>query len=114
MPASLDFPPREIMKRSSPIVAIAVGTLLCGASQALASAPGAWAKLEAEARRACLQKSGLRQATVRGDTLMFDKHQLIFVRGVYPQKHMRGARGEVACLYDRTTRRAETVESKAR
>jgi len=34
------------------------------------------------------------------------------VRGTYPQKFMKGAKGTMLCLYDRRTRRAEVAEAK--
>lgn len=82
------------------------------AAPAAASSPDAWAAGNAAARRACLAVAGLNKASASEPILFSDEvgQTGFVVEGIYPQRHMKGARGTLLCLYDRRTKRAETSE----
>ena len=92
-----------------------LGVSLLLAMPAGASSPQAWAAGNAAARRACLAVAGLRGATASEPILFSDRvGQTGFViEGIYPQRHMKGARGTFLCLYDRRAKRAEVAEMPA-
>ncbi len=93
---------------------ILAGLLL--SAPAYASSPAAWAELDNRAKKACAQASGFREplvspATVRfSDTLGLDMR---LVAGIYPQPHMKGARGQVLCAYNRRTGATEVQDADA-
>lgn len=87
--------------------------LLIAAVPALATSPAAQAGADRATARACRSVSGLKDATIEGapvrfgDTIGIDAR---LVRGTWPQRHMKGARATMLCLYDRRAKRAETQE----
>ena len=83
---------------------------------ALASSPDAWAKLGAKAAAACAKASGFRDPLVSSATVRFSDLlglDMRLVAGVYPQPHMKGARGQVLCAYDRRTGKTEVQDAEA-
>ena len=98
------------MRRSLIFLSLTVATMAFPAS---AATPRSYAALDRQTSAACIVASGLRNATVGpvvrfSDTVMMDVRT---VTGTYPQAHMRGAKGEMLCLYNRRTKRAETQET---
>ena len=95
---------------------ILVPTLvLIAAAPALASSPAAMARGERDATRACLKASGLRDAASFGRPLMFSdtvRQTALLIGGRYPQKHMKGAKAKMICLYDRRKHSAEVQEAE--
>lgn len=84
------------------------------APPAYASTPSAWAAADRAATRACLAASGLREARVLPGRARFDDragYDALLVRGIWPQRHMKGAKGTMLCLWHRSTRRATVVEA---
>lgn len=79
----------------------------------LATAPAARAAADRATARACRSVSGLKDARVEGgpvrfsDTISMDAR---LVRGIWPQPHMKGAKAQMLCLYDRRAHRAEVQE----
>ena len=76
---------------------------------ALASSEDAWAALDKASASACISASGFLKAKVFAPTRFSDAvgYDARFVSGTYPQKHMKGAKGQMLCLY---ARKAKTVE----
>jgi hypothetical protein len=84
------------------------------AAPALASSPDAWAASARAGRAACIKAADLAKPTVSANLVFSDRigRDALLVRGTYKQRHMRGARGTMLCLYDRRTRTAEVQEAK--
>ena len=85
------------------------------AQPALASTPAAWTASARAGANACLKASGLRQATVPPSRVGFPDTvgcDAMLVHGIWPQRHMKGAKGTMLCLYHRTTKRAVVEEAK--
>jgi len=84
------------------------------AAPALASSPAAWAANNRDGRAACVKAAGLLRASASPAVGFSDVigRDAMLVRGVYPQKHMKGAKGTILCLYERRTKKAEAMEAK--
>jgi hypothetical protein len=84
------------------------------AQAAIASSPASWQAAAKAGRAACLKASELKMATASGPIIFSDTlgRDAFLVRGTYPQRFMKGARGTMLCLVDRRTHRAEAVEAK--
>ena len=82
------------------------------ANVAHASSPDAWAKLDADSAKACIAASGFSKAKVSASTHFSDTagYDVRVVSGIYPQKHMKGATGQVLCLYGRKSKIVEVQE----
>lgn len=101
------------MKR--PLAAASLSIAAFAASPSQASTPAAYAALDRQSSAACIKASGLRDARV-GEAVRFSDSFLMDARtvsGVWPQAHMKGAKANMLCLYNRRTRRAETQEATA-
>ena len=84
------------------------------AGPAVASSPAAWAENNKAGRAACLKAAGLQRASaspVVGFSDVIGRDAML-VRGTYPQRHMKGAKGTMLCLYERRTKKAEAMEAK--
>ncbi|WP_426166832.1 hypothetical protein [Sandarakinorhabdus sp. DWP1-3-1] len=95
------------------LVAAAVATPML-AAPASASTDAAMARGMAQAGRACLKASELKNAAIVGEPILFSDatgKTAILVTGRWRPAHMRNARATMLCLYDRSTRRAETQEA---
>jgi heat shock protein HslJ len=77
-----------------------------------ASTPRAYAALDRQTHRTCIEVSGLRDATATTISRFSDQFGIdaINVTGIYPQAHMYGAAGNMMCLYNRITGKAEVQE----
>ena len=75
---------------------------------------GAWQASARQGRQACIAAAHLLRPTVSAAVGFSDRtgYDAMLVRGTYPQKFMKGAKGTMLCLYDRRTRRAEVAEAK--
>lgn len=84
------------------------------AAPALASSPAAWEAGNAAARTACLRAAGLAAPRAAGPVLFSDAQgkTAFLVTGRYRQAFMKGRAGQMLCLYDRRTKRAEVAEAK--
>jgi hypothetical protein len=84
------------------------------ASAATASSTASWQASAKVGRAACLKASELKAATASGPIIFSDTlgRDAFLVRGTYPQRFMKGAKGTMLCLVDRRTHRAEAVEAK--
>jgi hypothetical protein len=93
----------------------ALGALLVLVAPASASTTKAWQGASEAARLACIKASGLLEANASAPIVFSDRtaQSAVLVRGTYPQKFMKGAAATMLCLYDRRTRKAEAVETKA-
>lgn len=81
---------------------------------ATASSEKAWQAHEQEVIASCVKASGLRLAHALGKPFRFsDKvgFDALMIAGHYPQAHMNNAKTAVLCLFNRTTRTAETAEA---
>lgn len=89
-----------------------IATLMI-ATPAAASSPAAWSKFDGEVRKACITASGFKSAQA-SSVLGFDDRVgkvALLVTGIWPQPHMKGARGTMLCLYDKRSRQAFTDEA---
>ena len=85
-----------------------------GVRLAQASSPAAWSAHDREVASACTQASGLKQAAVTGQPMVFDDSlgmTALVVTGRYPQPHMKNQLGRVLCLFDRKTRQAHITSA---
>jgi hypothetical protein len=84
------------------------------ATPALASSTAAWTASAKAGRAACIKAAGLTKPTVSAPLTFSDRigRDALLVRGTYPQRFMKGARGTMLCLYDRRSRSAEVQEAK--
>jgi heat shock protein HslJ len=92
---------------------LAFAGFLLGATPALASTPASWAALGRASAQACIAASGLHGATV-GAPLRFSDTlgvEARLISGTYRPAHMKGAAGQMLCLYDRRSRRAEIQDA---
>jgi len=74
---------------------ILLGVLLAASGLASASSGEAWNKLQADTRKACLAKSGFKNAKVVEGPVMFANAVLYRIGGNWPQPHMKGKYGKV-------------------
>jgi hypothetical protein len=93
------------------------GTILLAilvAAPATASTEAAWKASARQGRQACIATAHLLRPTVSAAVGFSDRtgYDAMLVRGTYPQKFMKGAKGTMLCLYDRRTHRAEIAEAK--
>lgn len=94
---------------------ILIGLLMISAP-ALASSTAAWNAHDAAARGVCVKAAGLAAPITASAPVIFSDDAgaktAILVTGRYRQSFMHGAKGEMLCLYDRRTKRAEVQEAK--
>jgi hypothetical protein len=92
---------------------------LCGLTMPIAGYSSAsaaednYARLDKAERAACIKASGFLKATVSPKTYGFSDQvgwDIRLVSGTYPQRHMKGARGQMLCAYRRGTGRVEVQE----
>jgi hypothetical protein len=95
--------------RAALALGVAAGAIF--AVPATASTTRSWAQLKPRVVEACRQQSGLRSARVTEYWPAFDAQAAAMVVGEYPQRHMKGRRGAVLCLYDKRTGTAQTQEA---
>jgi hypothetical protein len=95
------------------MIRLLVPAALLAAMPAAASTPAAWTAMYKAAERACTTSAGLRTPTVSPAVDFSDDigKTALLVRGIYPQRFMKGATGTFLCLYDRRTKRAEAHEA---
>ena len=82
-------------------------------SAASAATPSSYAAVDRQSDAACRKASGFRDP-VAGPPVRFSDRFLVdarLVKGIFPQAHMKGARGTMLCLYNRRTKRAEVQEA---
>jgi hypothetical protein len=86
--------------------------VLLNTTSALASSDEAWAALDKASAKACIAASGFLKAKVSEPTRFSDAvgYDVRVVSGTYPQKHMKGAKGVMLCLYARKTKAVEIQE----
>lgn len=87
-------------------------TLVWAANPIQASSGDAWAALDKASAKACIAASGFLKAKVSAPTRFSDTvgYDFRIVSGTYPQKHMKGAKGQMLCLYARKTKTVEVQE----
>ena len=98
--------------RTAALCALLVLSTGSGVRLAQASSPTAWSAHDREVASACTQASGLKQAAVTGQPMVFDDSlgmTALVVTGRYPQPHMKNQPARVLCLFDRKTRQAHTT-----
>jgi Ni/Co efflux regulator RcnB len=83
------------------------------ASSATSTTQSNYVRLDKAERLACIRASGFVRATVSPKTYGFSDQvgwDIRLVSGTYPQRHMKGARGQMLCAYQRATGRVETQD----
>lgn len=83
------------------------------ATAAQASSPQAWDRLRSRSEAACTQASGFRDARMTSYADGFAASTVAVIEGVWPQPHMKSAKGRVFCLFDKKTGKAEVAEPQA-
>jgi hypothetical protein len=81
---------------------------------AAAATPDAINQSLSDAKLACRKASDLKNAATLGKPVMFSDTSgktAILVTGIWRPKHMKGARANMLCLYDRATRSVEVQEA---
>ncbi|WP_205480387.1 hypothetical protein [Sphingomonas arenae] len=92
---------------------ILAAAAVAATSAASASTPEAWAQLDRQVTRACLNAAGLTRARIIPDKASFSDRVPVELRIV--EGYNRGGVVDVKlCAYDRRTRRATTVEGVGR
>ena len=84
------------------------------ASPATGSSTAAWAQLQRQAERSCVERSGFIRPRV-SNMIVFDDSTgvvAILVTGIFRQRSMSGASGTNLCLYNRRTKKAVVEEAK--
>ncbi|MFZ5776172.1 MAG: hypothetical protein ACOY3Z_11875 [Thermodesulfobacteriota bacterium] len=79
-----------------------------------ASSPDEWVRHEKEMAAKCIKASGLKEARIVGENVLFGDevgYHAAMVRGRYPQPHMENAVGHVLCLFNIKTREAQCGEA---
>lgn len=101
--------------RNSAATLLPLGTLLVLglSSPASASSDDAWKQMFAAAKKACIEASSLTKAKASEPVLFSDDvgYVALLVSGTYPQKHMKGQKGRMLCLFERKTGKASTEEA---
>jgi hypothetical protein len=96
------------------ICTAAFGIFAATFSVAIASAAeNNYTRLDKAERAACIKASGFVRASVSPKKIGFSDqvgYDIRLVSGRYPQKHMKGARGKMACAYKRGSGRVEVQE----
>lgn len=81
----------------------------------LASSDVEWSAHNKKVLATCLKQSGLKKAKAVGDIFRFSDttgYDALFIEGIYPQPHMKNAKGKALCLFNRKTGLTETSESR--
>ena len=79
-----------------------------------ASPPEAWSEHERKVIETCTKASGFREAKAEGDIMLFPDevgYSALFIRGHYPQLHMKNREGLVLCMFNRSTNKAYVTEA---
>jgi len=79
-----------------------------------ASPPEAWSEHERKVIETCTKASGFREAKAEGDIMLFPDevgYSALFIRGRYPQLHMKNREGLVLCMFNRSTNKAYVTEA---
>ncbi|MDQ7968968.1 MAG: hypothetical protein REI95_04930 [Oxalicibacterium faecigallinarum] len=87
-----------------------MAVLASAMTNVFASSDAAWEALYARTEKACLKKSNLNDPQVVGERIVFGKHILYRVEGIYPQAHMQGKKGSVYCLHPYPKGRPEIAD----
>jgi hypothetical protein len=100
--------------RSAAALSLAILASAAFAVPACASSDQSWGQLKSRVIEACRRQSGLRSTKIVGYWPYFEAKAAAMVSGVYPERHMKGRRGVMLCLYDKRTGKAETQEAGPR
>jgi hypothetical protein len=79
-----------------------------------ASSPEAWAEHDRKVIEMCIKASGFREAKAEGDVMLFPDeigYSALFIRGRYPQLHMKNREGLLLCVFNRSTHEAYVTEA---
>ena len=95
------------------LLMIALSPLLA-ATAAQASSNDAWASLNLAVAEKCASSSGLKHAHVSELVLFDDSLNKVatLVTGVFPQKALKGAKGQMLCIYDKRSKKVWVDEAK--
>lgn len=80
---------------------------------AYASSDDAMMDYDREVTGACFAASAFKDPIAHTKVIMFDDSvgiDALIVEGEYPQEHMKGQRGEMLCLFNKTARSAVVSE----
>lgn len=80
---------------------------------AAASSDDSWDEMFAKARQSCIDASGFSNAEASKPVVFSDDvgYVALLVAGTFPQKHMNGQKGDMLCLFDRSTGTAKVEEA---
>jgi hypothetical protein len=109
---------RNMMTRTHiaiPMMATSLAiALFASGAPVQASSPTAWAALDRKVAEACIKASGLKTAHVSRPVQFDDTlgKVVTLVSGIYPQKHMKGAKGHMLCVFDKASGRTWINEAE--
>lgn len=103
----------NLRKSAATLLPLATLVALSLSSPAKASSDDSWEKMFAAAKKACIEASSLTKAKASEPVVFSDDvgYVALPVSGTYPQKHMKGQKGQVLCLFERKTGKANTEEA---
>ncbi len=103
----------NLRKSAATLVPLATLFALGLTSPASASSDAAWEQMFASAKKACIKASSLIKAKASEPVVFSDNvgYVALLVSGTYPQKHMKGQKGQMLCLFERKTGKASTEEA---
>ncbi|NDW05488.1 hypothetical protein [Jiella pacifica] len=103
----------NLRRSASTLLPLATLLALGFSSPATASSEESWQKMFAAAKKACIEASGLAKAKASEPVVFSDDigYVALLVAGTYPQKHMKGQKGQMLCLFERSTGKASTEEA---
>ena len=89
-----------------------LGAAALWASPANSSTEESWTELFTIARAACLEAVGLSGPRVLAEPLVFDGVLVMFIKGLWPQEHMKNEPpASFVCVYDRIAETATVQEA---
>lgn len=93
-------------------VFVASAVLVFTTTTVLASSDEAWKALDKASAKSCIAAAGFLNGKISPATRFSDGvgYDTLIVSGTFPQKHMKGAKGQMLCLYNRKTKQVEVQE----
>ena len=103
----------NLRRSASTLLSLATLLVLGLSSPATASSEESWQTMFAAAQKACIEASGLAKAKASEPVVFSDDigYVALLVAGTYPQKHMKGQKGQMLCLFERSTGKASAEEA---
>ncbi|ORE86666.1 hypothetical protein [Aurantimonas sp. 22II-16-19i] len=103
----------NLRKAASTLLPLATLLALGLSLPVTASNEESWQKMSAAAKKACIEASGLAKAKASEPVVFSDDvgYIALLVAGAYPQKPMKGQKGRMLWLFERSTGKASAEEA---